>query len=47
MTGLASGFNAIRSNGESLEKEYPEIVRDAVSRWGGLGYADYLYNITN
>ena len=45
MTGVAAGINAVRSNGESLEKEYPEIITDAVSRWGGLGYGEYLYNI--
>ena len=46
MTGVAAGINAVRSNGESLEKEYPEIITDAVSRWGGLGYGEYLFNIT-
>ena len=45
MTGVAGLINAARSNGESLEKEYPEMITDAVSRWGGLGYGDYLYNI--
>ena len=45
MTGVAAGINAVRSNGECLDKEYPEIISDAVSRWGGLGYAEYLVNI--
>ena len=25
--------------------DHPEIISDAVSRWGGLGYAEYLVNM--
>ena len=45
MTGVAAGLNAIRSNGESLEKEPNEIILDSVSRWGGLGFGEYIQNI--
>lgn len=44
MTGVATGLNAIRSDGESLEKEPDEIILDSVSRWGGTGFAEYILN---
>jgi hypothetical protein len=44
MTGVATGLNAIRSGGESLEKEPDEIILDSVARWGGTGFGEYIRN---
>jgi len=37
MTALATLGNAIRTQGESLEKDPDEILKDSVMRWGGHG----------
>ena len=43
MTGVAAGLNSLRDD-KFDEKEPDEIVLDAVSRWGGTGFGEYILN---
>jgi hypothetical protein len=44
MTGVATGLNGLRTAGESFEKDPDEIIVDSISRWGGLGFGEYIRN---
>ena len=44
MTGVATGLNGLRTAGDSFEKDPDEIIVDSISRWGGLGFGEYIRN---